>query len=90
MGTSQCKGNIYKKLKTVSDEQRFTGHGWWISDELQRLRTGVEKSVIGLRYMIHSLMTILKKALDKDEFQDIKGTGQKTLDTMRRYVSEHA
>ena len=40
--------------------------------------------------MIHSLMTILKKSLDKDELQDIKGTGQKTLDTMRRYVSEHA
>ena len=31
----------------------------------------------------------LKKALDEDKLQDIKGIGKKTLDTMRRYVTEH-
>jgi len=31
----------------------------------------------------------LKKALDKDKLQDIKGIGKNPLNTMRRYVSEH-
>ncbi len=31
----------------------------------------------------------LTKALDEDKLQDIKRIGQKTLDTMRRFVSEH-
>jgi len=40
------------------------------------------------KYKIRSLRDP-KKALDEDKLQDIKGIGQKTLDTMRRYVSEH-
>lgn len=39
--------------------------------------------------MIHGLMTTFKKALDEDKLQDIKGIGNKTIETMRRYVAEH-
>jgi DNA polymerase (family 10) len=44
--------------------------------------------VLSRKYKIRSLRD-LKKALNEDKLQDIKGIGQKTLDTMRRYVSEH-
>lgn len=40
------------------------------------------------RLRIRSLRD-LKKALDEDRLQDIKGIGKKTLDTMRNYVSKH-
>ncbi len=59
MGASQCEGNVNKQLKIVLEEQRYTGHGRWISDELSEIAGG------------------------------IGGIGQKTLDTMRRYVTEH-
>ena len=55
----------------------------------QRLRAASEEPVIGLQYMIHGLMTTFKKALDEDKLQDIKGIGNKTIETMRRYVAEH-
>jgi len=45
--------------------------------------------ILNGKYRIRSLGD-LKKALDEDKLQDIKGIGKKTLDTMRRYVSEHA
>ena len=44
--------------------------------------------VLSRKYKIRSLRD-LKKALDEDKLQDIKGIGKKTLDTMRRYVTEH-
>ncbi len=55
----------------------------------QRLPATAQESVAGLSHKIHGLMTKLKKALDEDKLQDIKGIGQKTPDTMRHYVSEH-
>ena len=54
----------------------------------QRLRAASEVSVAGPSYWIHSLMTDLKTALDENKLQTIKGIGQKTLDTMRQYVTE--
>ncbi len=44
--------------------------------------------VLSRKYKIRSLRD-LKKALDEDKLNDIKGIGKKTLDTMRRYVAEH-
>ncbi len=44
--------------------------------------------VLSRKYKIRSLKD-LKKALDEDKLQGIKGIGPKTLDTMRQYVSEH-
>ncbi len=56
----------------------------------QGRKTGAETiRVLRRKYKIRSLRD-LKKALDEDKLQDIKGIGEKTLDTMRRYVSEQA
>ncbi len=44
--------------------------------------------VLSRKYKIRSLKD-LKKALDEDKLHGIKGIGNKTIETMRRYVSEH-
>ncbi len=44
--------------------------------------------ILSRKYRIRSLGD-LKKALDEDKLPAIKGIGQKTLDTMRCYMSEH-
>lgn len=44
--------------------------------------------VLSRKYKIRSLKD-LKTALEENKLQGIKGIGDKTLDTMRHYVSEH-
>ena len=71
----------------VNDSQAMGGRSL-IS--YQRLRVASEESAIGLRDLIHGLISTFKNALDKDKLQGIKEINEKTLDTMRQYVSEHA
>ncbi len=55
----------------------------------QGRKTGAKTiRVLTRKYRIRSLRD-LKKALDENKLHNVKGIGEKTLDTMRQYVSEH-
>lgn len=45
--------------------------------------------VLSRKYKIRSLKE-LKKSLDEDKLQNIKGIGKKTIETMRQFISEKA
>ncbi len=100
MGKSDTPSAHKSCLRNCAIEQVSKGRGdggRTSSQRAERAQAAIDQGrktgakmirVLCRKYKIRSLRD-LKKALDEDKLQDIKGIGKKTLDTMRRYVTEH-